>query len=336
MSFILRIFFSGLIAFIPSEDGKELTVLLLDATHAHHAGAAVPEHKPVLLARAQHCGGACPKSDVTVSSFLYPDAASGAAAVDSLAHALSQGAVWQLAGSDISLGTANDGVRLIRTAMLDDKAVPDTAAERTDFGWVANLKKIDPFMGEIDQSVFSGTPPEGLIVARLKLTSGEVSTRSIIQVNGKAVPIDFRPPTGQESGYTRAVASWVQGEISVPGDSLQVVETTFAGIEKRRMSLRPLDGVVEIAVLNISSPVPPRRDEPPQPGVHFGRFWDLAANPRSAEQRPIPQLARSSVAQRDWDALHPDQPDSSPLLQKIFLHDRGPYDQILCPMAQRP
>ena len=41
MEFVLRIFFSGLIAFVPGDDGKELNVLLVQTPHASdHANGA--------------------------------------------------------------------------------------------------------------------------------------------------------------------------------------------------------------------------------------------------------------------------------------------------------
>lgn len=338
MSFILRIFFSGLIVFIPSENKKELTVLLLNAAHPHHvAGEAnIPEHKAVLLARAASCVGNCPRVDVEVSKFLYPDTPSGSAAVDSLAFAVGGGAVWRLAGSDLSFGIPRTGVTLVKTASVDGKVIPETAAERADFDWVANLKDIDPSVGGIDPAVFSNNPPPGLIVARLKLTGGDVSTRTVIQVNGKVVPIDFRPIAGKaKHPYARAVAVWVQAEVTVPGNSLEIVEETFAGQKKRTMSLKPVDGKIEVALLNISRPVQSSRTTVPQPGMHFERFWDLALDPPAPDQRPIPQVPGTRVVQRDWEALHPPQPErASALLQAIFREDRSPYDQILCPMGQ--
>ena len=65
MEFILRIFFSGLMALIPSEDGTELTVLLLNVEHAHHVsdGTTLAQHKPLLVARAGNCTGQCPTRD---------------------------------------------------------------------------------------------------------------------------------------------------------------------------------------------------------------------------------------------------------------------------------
>lgn len=336
--FILRIFFSGLIAFVPSEDGKQLTVLLLNTPHAHHGAvrSGIPEHQPVLLARAGGCKRDCPRSDVSVAPFLYPDAPSAASAVDSLALAVDQGVVWPLAGSNLSLGIPNDGVKLVRTKTSAGKAVPDNEAERADFGWVASLKQIDPAMSTLRPALFSKNPPEELIVARLTLTSGKVSTYSVIQVDGEVMPIDFRPLSGTGSSYTRAVASWVEAEIQVPGDSLQVVEERFSGGVKRRMSLTPLNGVIDMAILNVSRPVRRIPGKPPGAGMHFARFWDLAAQPPASSRRAIPQVPRSmsKVEKRDFEALHTDP--QSELLKRVFPGDRSPYDQLLCPMSQYP
>lgn len=336
--FILRIFFSGLIAFVPSEDGKELTVLLLNAPHAHHSTMhpGIPEHKPVLLARAADCAPECPRTEASVAAFLYPDITSRDASSRALADAVHKGVVWPLSGSKLSLGIPNDGVKLVRSAS-PSKSVPDNHAERADFGWVANLRDIHPSIGDLDPAVFSDNPPKELIVARLTLKSGKVSTRSVIQVNGKVVPIDFRPPSGKGKPYARAVASWVQAEIQVPGDSLEVVEERFSDGRKRTISLKPLDGVIDMAILNISRPVRPAGTRQPQRGMHFTRFWDLAARPPAANDRPIPQAPAAGGQARNFAALHADgDRRKSDLLKAIFVDERGPYDQLLCPMSQYP
>ena len=334
---ILRIFFSGLIAFVPSEDGKELTVFLINEPHAHHMSAAMPEHKALMLVRAQSCEGDCPRSDREVSEFLYPDA-SPTAAAESLAEALRNGAVWQLAGSDLSLDIPKSGVKLKRVASASGKSVPDTAAERTDFRWVANLKEIDPSLGPLNPAVFSDDPPAGLIVARLRLTSGEVSTHSIVRIGDKATPLDFRSISGSGPRHTRAAASWVQAEIRVPGNTLHVVEADFGGDAKRTMALTPVNGVVEMAVLNVTQPVRPDPAAAPQPGLHFERFWELAQRPPVAERRPVPQPPNEADVQRNWLSLHAaDGRRSSALLKDMFFRDgRSTYDQILCPMSQYP
>ena len=335
MGFILRIFFSGLIAFVPSEDGKEVTVFLIDAQQAHHGSAlaGVPEHKAVLIARAAACDGVCTRTNSSVSSFLYPEEVARTAAVDALSLAVDQGMVWQLAGSDLSFNMPRDGVKIAHTAM-PGKSVPDTEAERTDFGWVAKLKTIDPNLGALDPALFSDHPPEGLIVARLKLTSGALSTYSMVQVKGEVMPIDFRPAGSVKPNYLRAVASWVEAEIHVPDDSLEVVETRFGPGTPRTVSLKPSNGRIDVAILNVSRTTSRARTQTPMPGLHFARFWDLAVHPLASCARPIPQVPTTEVEHRNYAALHSDR--QSELLERLFPDGRGPYDQILCPMSQYP
>ncbi|HEX2835297.1 MAG TPA: hypothetical protein VHW00_19945 [Thermoanaerobaculia bacterium] len=337
MSFILRIFFSGLIAFIPSEDGKRVTVLVLNSSHGHHSnnGAVIPEHKPMLLVRAAGCTGDCPGSDPEVAQFILPDAASSAAADGTLRRALQKGAVWRLSGSDLHLGIPAEGVRLVHDRSIDHLSIPETIAQRTDFGWVANLKDIDPEVGKLDPDLFSPHPPEDLVVARLELTSGELSTYSVIQVNGKVSPIEFHGPDGK-ARYFRAAASWVQAEITVPGGSVTLTESNFKGGAPRKMELKPIKGRVEMAILNISRPVVPKGPVTPQPGTHFERFWDLTSNPPDVSRRAIPYPPGAQVvALKDWKALHPsDDKSRSLLLAEIFRDSRGPFDQVLCPMSQ--
>jgi hypothetical protein len=341
MSFILRIFISGLIAFVPSEDGKRVTVLLLNTPHGRHAvaGTSMPEHKAVLLARAAACDGSCSTTSADISDFLFPDSSSGAAASASLQRAVQNGAVWPLAGSDLSIGIPAGSMRIGRKASVQGKSSPDTAAERSDFRWVPSLKKIDSTIGALNPAVLSETPPADLIAARLELTSGEISTYSLVKVNGKASPIDFYAAANtKKPHYVRAAANWVQVEIKVTGNSVTIVDKPFGGGAPRKMSLKPLNGVVEMAVLNISRPVPPRAGATPQPGEHFARFWDLLANPPSPAERVIPHPpGTQSRNLKNWDELHPaDGKTSSALLRGIFFDARGPYDQVLCPMSQYP
>ena len=332
--FILKIFFTGLIAFVPSKDGRELTVLMLNTPHAHHDTVRVgnEEHKPLLLIRAAACAPDCPRTNTEVSTFLYPEA-SPAGGADSLALAVDQGVVWQLSGSNVSLGIPKDGVKLVRSVSAA-KSVPDNDIERADFGWVPSLKKIDPGITALRRAIFAKQPPEELIAARLTLTSGKVSTYSLIRVNDEVMPIDFRPLSGKGASYTRAAASWVEAVIEVPGDSLQITAERFSGGGKRTVSLKPRDGVIEMAILNTTSPTQRTRVAIPGPGTHFTRFWDLAVRPPAADRRAIPQVARGSVETRNYDRVHPER--RSHLLEKVFPGDRTVYEALLCPMSQYP
>jgi hypothetical protein len=335
LSFILRIFFSGLIAFVPSEDGKELNVLLLDTARAHHAAiGAVPEHMPLLLVRGANCDGNC-GLDPGVAEHLYPDVTSADAATASLTRAVSGGVAWHLAGSQIDFATPNDGVTLLDTTNTRSKRVPATAGERAGFNWVPDLKELNPSVGPLDRRVFSAEPPPGLIVGRLRLTSGIVSTYSVIQIDGKVTPVDFRPAgSNAKAVVSRAAANWVEAEIRMTGNSMTLIEQSFDGKDRRSVTLSPRNGMVEMAVLNISRPG--ARTGPPQPGTHFSLYWELAEHPPAQSARPIPQVPRDRAARTDWAPLHPSSPErGSDLLDELlFPGGRGPYDQILCPMSQ--
>lgn len=336
MSFILRIFFSGLIAFVPSDDGKELNVLLLDTARMHHAtnGNMVPPHMPLLLVRGAKGGDGA--LDAGVAEYLYPDVTSAEAATTLLARAVSGGAAWHLAGSQIVFDTPTDGVMLLHTTNVRTKRVPATAGDRADFDWVPNLRELNPSLGPLDRRVFSAEPPEGLIVARLRLTSGIVSTYSVIQVDGKVTPVDFRPAESTaKASVSRAAANWVEAEIRIRGNSITVEEESFSGETRRTIKLSPRNGVVEMAVLNISRPSP-RRAGPPKAGTHFSLYWELAQHPPAVAARPIPQMPAESFVKPVWESIHPSNPErASDLLDDLlFPNGRGPYDQILCPMSQ--
>src|SRR5947207_173049 len=104
MGFILRILFSGLIVFVPSQDGKQVTVLLLNVDHNHQLsdGSTLDQHKPLLLARAGDCSGECPTRDSEIAQFLFADK-SLSEAEDSLEAAVAGGGAWTLSGSELSV-----------------------------------------------------------------------------------------------------------------------------------------------------------------------------------------------------------------------------------------
>ncbi|HYN21126.1 MAG TPA: hypothetical protein VE078_09215 [Thermoanaerobaculia bacterium] len=358
MSFILRIFFSGLIAFVPSPDGKELTVLLLNADHGYHVsdGTSLEAHKPLLLTRAGSCAGQCPSEDAAIAQFLFPDK-SPQQAGDSLAQAVFGGGAWQLSGSQLSLRKPCSGdpslqpplvlqgnVRRTEEGQL--QAVPTTPQEREDFSWVADMDRIYPSAGGVKPEVLT-EPPSGLIAARLRLRSGKVFTYRLIQIDGKVKPIHFLPMGGEgaEAPYTQALANWIAAEIQIPGDTVEVLEESLGeGSPRRSMTLSPRDGLVEMAVLNLPALYPPSSagegstEGPPQPGKHFELYFELTKTPPTKQTRPVPQALARSVAGSEpevaWSALHPREELWSDLLDKIRLGiGRGPYDRVICPMV---
>jgi len=344
-SFILKIFFSGLMVFTPSQDGHEMTVLLLAAGHSHHLsdGSALQRHKPLLLARAGSCSGDCPTRDSGVAQFVYADQ-SLSTAQDSLEAAVS--GAWALSGSDISMQKASGSdpdlpaLSVVSNARASSTLIPSTSSEREDISWIANLKQICPSGCTLDSSVLASVPPS-TIVARFHLRSGKVFTQSITRIGANVTPVHFSrlDGSGSASAYTQAIASWVGAEVEIGGSGIEIVESKFNGDPGRSMTLTPdANNSMEIAVLNLPPFVPPAsaNNDAPQVGKHFEAYYDLMETPPAKETRLVPLAGAASGAASyptiDWSAVHPSSAVYSQLLNTLRLDvGRSAYERVLCP-----
>lgn len=351
MDFVLRIFFSGLVSFIPSSDGKELTVILVNTPHAYELADGTPlsHHKPLLLARAGSCTGTCRTDDYeSIARFLYARKTTSEA-LTALDTAILSGGAWQLSGSDLSLNGPTEplairtGVRGSENGVLH--RVPLTPEEREDFSWVADFSELAPATEGFDAALTGSGNPGDLVAARLKLRSGKVITYSLIKVDGKAKPVHFRKPSGEgaEAPYAQALANWVEVTMNISGGSVEIADQSFTEPARRRsMKLGPQNGVVELALLNLPPYVTPDPDAPaatPQPGQHFQIYYDLAKTPPAQPERLVPHPPLSPSAsdpQTDWAMLHPADGRWSNLLHNLGLNPRGkgPYEVAFCPITQ--
>ncbi|HEX8151999.1 MAG TPA: hypothetical protein VF698_02685 [Thermoanaerobaculia bacterium] len=349
MDFLLRIFFSGLIAFIPSADGTEVTVLLLDS-HAHttsDGGTLVP-HKPVVVARALECQGQCTPREPSVAQFLFADKSIDQAA-DALQVAVLGGSAWPLADTELSIRGVGDTtfqtpLILVRNARPTEngqpKPIPTTSQERQDFSWVPDLKQIMPALGELEPALFAARPPATVVAARLRLRNGKLATYSVARADGKVKPVFFRAAgSTADVPYSQAVAGWVSADIVVSGDQIELVAQNFNDGTVKTMKLKPKDGLLEMAILNLPYFEPPQPDAPrptPRPGQHFEAYYDIAKVRPDAAARPVPYIRPTDV-QANWDVVHPREALWSALLEKLRLDaGRGPYDVTLCPTVQAP
>lgn len=352
MNFILRILFSGLMAFVPSEDGKEVTVVLLNVDHQHSSdGSFLPSHKPLLVARAGNCTGTCPKRDEAIATYLFADK-SVSVAQDSLEAAVSGGGAWALASSDLSLRKSSTTDPDLPDLVIRDDVratgsiIPTTSAEREDFSWVANLKELCPTACTLDSSVFGTNPPAGLVAARFKLRSGSVFTWSVARIGSNITPVHFQrlDGSGSASAYSQAIASWVGADITVSADSIEIVDDAFDGSSSRSMRLYPdTSGKVEVAVLNLPPFVPPvtANNEAPAVGKHFEMYYELSATPPAIETRLVPRPGAAPSAPSypavGWSSIHPSSAVYSELLNQLRLDvGRTIYDRTLCPPTQDP
>ena len=343
MDFIVRILFTGMMAFIPNENGTQLDVVLLNVPHGQSIsdGTALPHHKPLLFARAGNCTGTCPTDDAAIAAYLFGDKATNAA-VDSLEAACSGGGAWELSGSEISIvkGSSSDPdlPALDIQSGVRTTLIPTTSAEREDFSWLADMKQICPNCG-LNSEVLDAEPPAGLVAARLRLTSGKVFTYSIARIGSDVTPVHFKRLDGQgnASSYTQAIATWIAADIAVSGDGIKIVESKFDGSNGRTMTLTPdSNGRVEIAVLNLPPLVPASQSGTAGVGKHFERYYDITANPPSAAARlvPLPGAApgTASYPQVTWQSIHPATELWSELLNALRLNvGRSPHEITLCP-----
>jgi hypothetical protein len=345
-SFILKILFSGLMVFTPSQDGKEMTVLLLAADHTHHLsdGSVLQRHKPLLIARAGACSGDCPTRDGEVAQFVYIDQ-SLSTAQDSLEAATSGGGAWLLSGSDISLrkASANDpdlpALSATSNVRISGSLIPSTSAEREDVSWIADVKQICGSGCALDPAVLASVPPS-TIVARLHIRSGRLYTYAVSRIGANVTPVHFSrlDGSGSASAYSQAIASWVGAEVQISGSGIEIVESKFNGDPGRSMTLTPdANDSVEIAVLNFPPFVPPASpiNDAPQAGKHFEAYYDLMQNPPAKETRLVPHAGAVSGAQVpavDYATVHPQSAVWSELLNKLRLDiGRTAYERLFCP-----
>ena len=349
VDFLVRILFSGLMAFVPSQDGKELTVLLLSVDHGYHVadGTPLPHHKAMVVANG-NCSGDCPKRNEGAASILFPDLSSEAA-LDAL-EAAAGGAVWELNGTDLFFRKASSGdpelspLVIQRNVRAANSIVPATAHEREDYSWVASAGQVCPTC-VLDPAYLTGIPPKSRIVARFRLRSGKAFTYAVSRHGTNVTPVQFArlDGTGTPSAYTQAVANWVAADINVSADSIELVEQTFAGSAQRSMKLSPdADGKVEIAVLNMPPYVPPvtRNMSEPEPGKHFEVYYDLAQNPPARASRLVPHAGAPSgvvTPAVNWQFVHPQETLYSELLNKLRLDlSRSAAEPAFCPASGWP
>lgn len=348
-SFILRILFSGLIVFVPSSNGHQVTVLLLNVPHDHQLsdGSVLADHKPLLVARAGDCSGDCTPRDSAIAQYLFADK-SVSEATDALETAVAGGSAWDLTGTELALqkGNSNDPAlpQLSIVRNVRDGIIPTTSGEREDFDWVADLAQICGDGCPLDSSIHGATPPSSLIAARFVLESGSLFTYSLARIGPNVTPVHFKrlDGTGSESSYSQAIAAWVAADIEVSADSVQFVSTKYSDNSTRTMTLTPDEnGKMEVAVINLPPYIPLSAPFTGTPGIgrHFESYYGLAEDPPSAATRMVPYPGAASGApsysEVTWAAVHPQQALWSDLLAALRIDvGRTMTDQLLCPPSQ--
>lgn len=355
MGFVLKIYFLGLISFVPAADGGDLTVLLVDGRNGYSLsdGTWMAAHEPLLLVRSNRCEGDCRGGFQPIADFLYQIAPEENAR--RLTQAIGGGGAWWLDGSDLTLdypepdGRSRPGLRIAgrgRTlpAMAAAAQLPAAPEDLRHFGWVTEIGSIVPSAARVDPDVLAPRPQKGLIAARLTLADGEVTTERLVSIDDEVVALEFRPLRQEraQNPDRRPAADRVAITIQVPGCEATIGERRFDGGPGRTMTVFPekCDGseVVEVAVVNLTGdsfgPLA-RHHSIEMIGMHFEMYYELAHMRPPNSLRPVPlpamRLARSA---EDDDNPPPPELDESRLLTSLGLPGRGVHSRPLCPESQ--
>lgn len=353
MEIILRIYFIGLIAFVPSQDGSETTIILERARDRHQAsdGHHIEPHLPLLLARGD-CQGDCRDNSRRIADFIFspPGRPNTRASLRQLDQALEGGGAWILDDVELTLDipTVTGDAPKPLTYSLDKagppksvtSALPSNSIEARDFAWIADMATIAPDAAVINPAILSSTPPQGLVAARLVLDQGTLSTYSLLEVEGDIVQVAFQPTRADKASVPpRAFGNWMAFDISLSPEACElgvgISARPFAHGEQRRMTIKPEctpGSVVEVALINLP-PWYEARSESSQPspyGPHFELFYKLAQQPPSEpSMRPVPVLATQErrLASKAIDY----QRERSPLLdQLLMLPPKGLFAHAIC------
>lgn len=351
MTIMLRFYFVGMIAFLPGGAGDSMTVLLPDLRDGYLASDSRPieSHTAFLVARAGGCGGDCTADQETVAEMLYGELSQGRGEpMELMRAAVRGGGVWKLASSELSIDSAgfqSSGLRIVRGDEKRLDLLPTTLEERRSFDWVADLGKIVPGSGEIDPGVLGDRPRRCALVARLKLSAGEVRTHRMIRVGDDVPVIDFKTLHSDRVLFSQALAHWVTAEVPVQVQDghckVRLAERSLVGGSGSRvMELMPErceeGAAIDVAILNVPpssfKPVPRPPTDRDRIGRHFEVYYELSKHPPARRDRPVPHLGGGPRA--PWKVLHPKAEEPSDFLESIVLASKGVANPLLCPPAK--
>jgi len=363
MIFILKIYFFGLIAFVPNSHSKQMTALVIDARPGFHAsdGTAFPSHYPVLLARAGKCQGDCRSQDQQIANHLFGTGSvlNPKLTLQDLSRTLGAGGgAWELNGDQILIETtaarqtaeaSSPGLEVLRTtrsvvrkAGETPVSVPANLREAEDFSWVAEMGQIVKGAGKVDPDCLSEKPTKDLIVGRVKLTQGTLKTYRLIEYD-KNIPSFFFQPlaaSAPTTSYSQGLADWTVVEIPIQGCEATLQAKNFATGEIRSMTLSPSDckagdQVVEVAMMNIPDPsqrhdheaARGQEDKPQAVGTHFELFYELSESRPSWRQKAVPHASKTAVNPAAID------PGDIEFLKILKIPRAGTYSHPICPQA---
>lgn len=359
MGFLLRIYFIGLVAFVPDPAGQKMTVLLVDARNRYIAsdGEEVPVHYPLLLTSAKDCAGDCTGQERTLADIIYPEALSPGERLDNLRRALGGGGGWALDLSELRIvlpEPAQASSPPFRIAGLRDGPetgtglpLPVGSSQPEDLDYVADLSEMAGRSLVVDPVLLDG-PERGRSVGLLRLAAGTVKAQRLSGFVEEIVEFRFATASELKAGLdlgmpARALADRVVVEIPIAGCSVRLEERNAETAGRRTMELSPAscnDGVLEVAIVNLPKHAfqlddGHRRHEIPAAGPiidrHFELYYELTQWPPPRNRRPVPGYVNGDRVSRLAGTA-----ESQFLVWLGLAPGRGIWSQPQCVVAQIP
>lgn len=307
--FELRIFFTGMVGFMRSQEGRFRAVLLSTKNGKHiHLGNG--GHVEVL-----------PHESLLV---FVPEAASNSSGQESPG-------VFRLDDEEVLIspvgekngnsGKFKTGVELVKTLPVGQKGklpkppkLPKNPKQTRDFSWTADMQRtLDGAGFQLKPEVLD-PKPGGLIVSHLTLDRGTVETFQLTKFNGIINALEFRSSANKVvANYTQALSDITLVRVPIDAASLSVSTVQYGtGAKKASVQLRPLSlsgkktgkKVIDLLMCNIS-PKLKQGEKVSARAEHFLMYYDLLSNPPGVGDRPIPTIPSVQVSNDSGKQLEP-------------------------------
>lgn len=279
--FILRVFFIGMIAFVPQRGGKALYVLLPNSTHQM---GNVSAHYPIFTFSQSNVVGLNERNEWPKIKVLI----NGREDKDSLG--------WYLAGERIQLPKGGLPFTLAKTRKKTS-LLPLNDEESWDFTWVPLLSQVIKSPAPVKRRLITNPSQEDLS-AILKLSSGHLRTYSLSRYidavgHDRNALISFSFATAgtqsTEGNCEQALAEIEVAEIPVMSPSVVIEANSFDGKSSSKVTLKPRPGesTVDVLLANLppSDPDEMRKNSLP---LHFAHYYDLLDKAIKTPERLVP------------------------------------------------
>ncbi|HEV2853967.1 MAG TPA: hypothetical protein VHC97_14295 [Thermoanaerobaculia bacterium] len=287
----VSVLFRGLCGFVPHIDRKRMQVLLLDLTNPPFPDF-LPHSPSIEYDVRDRIDGNVPQH-----LFLSKDAD----------EKVVRRGLWLLYREHIELWP--DGQRPSKDALYIDHGEPHYIKPGTEpdqgnrqfFAWVPSVENILPKACYVDEQ-FLGEVPSKRLVARVKLVTGTIRTKSFNRTPDGGLLFRFKPDnvSSVASHHVQAVASEVELTAELAASFVDVVSFDFDHGYRRYVRLRPTySDRVEIVLQNMEinefvagckplSDLLLKTGVPAKPsGAHDALLYDLSSYQTSFAERPF-------------------------------------------------